>query len=383
MAPLPDQSLQAGKDTKTIEFKLNEATGSMALGATRSLRTPAQNVAAIGARMQTAIQGLQAVPLTSSIAVVSSTVCDILIVHSLWCWFLTARKHPLQQLHQQEQPELQEQHAQQTLPVMQQWWCQLDGNTKKWGLVCALAATAIIVTCKTKSGQRRAARAAATRRKTIRQRSEEASARLPVPSLHLPQQPDPSKAIEADRSALSLDDEQWWFEGSASGKEGPCVQSQADDEASSGVSQLSLAGSRIRPASGTCGDAIQPKQQQQQQLQQQKLQLPLEERTQKASSTQSSPRGPRVRNLLAPHQAALFVQSTPRAGSSLNGTPRVDSSFQGTPSLKASPRGTPSGPFIRNLLSSDDLANSTPNGTSSSGSLPHKRPSLTNLLPTA
>jgi len=229
---------------------------------------------------------------------------------------------------------------QQTLPVMQQQhynalWRQLDSTMKKRVvLVCSLAATAIFfVTCKAKSGQQRAARAAAIRRKTARQRSEEASNRV-VPLKHL----------TLEQRQMSEPSE-WWFNGSASGKEDPQVHSQADDKASSGV--------LIGPASGSCRGAIQSEQQQPPKPK------PLE------------------------HQ-----QHTPLSESSSRGSLRVDSSSQGTPRLQSPPQETPRGraPSIRNLLSSEDLANSTPNRTTQagrSGSFFNRKPSITNLLPTA
>jgi len=345
MTPPPDESPQAKHDTKALEVRLSEASGSMALGITHSLRKPAQSFAAIGARTQRAFQGLEAVPVTSSIAVVSSAVCDILILHSLWCWFLTARRNTPQQLHQREQPDQQEQHMQQTLPVMQQQhynalWRQLDSTMKKRVvLVCSLAATAIFfVTCKAKSGQQRAARAAAIRRKTARQRSEEASNRV-VPLKHL----------TLEQRQMSEPSE-WWFDGSASGKGDPQVQSQAVDKASSGV--------LMTPASGSCRDAVQSEQQQQQQ---QQLQLPPPLEQQK---------------------------HTPLSESSSRGSLHVDSSSQGTPRLQSPPQETPytRAPSIRNLLSSEDLANNTPNRTTQlgrSGPFFKRKPSITNLLPTA
>jgi len=348
MTPPPDESPQAKHDTKALEVRLSEASGSMALGITHSLRKPAQSFAAIGARTQRAFQGLEAVPVTSSIAVVSSAVCDILILHSLWCWFLTTRRNTPQQLCRREQPDQQEQHEQQTSPVMQKQqqhqhynalWRQLDGKTKKRGVfVCSLAAIAIFVTCRAMSGQRRAARAAAIRRKTAGQHSEEASNRV-VPLKHL----------TLEQRQMSEPSE-WWFDGSASGKGDPQVQSQAVDKASSGV--------LMTPASGSCRDAVQSEQQQQQQ---QQLQLPPPLEQQK---------------------------HTPLSESSSRGSLHVDSSSQGTPRLQSPPQETPytRAPSIRNLLSSEDLANNTPNRTTQlgrSGPFFKRKPSITNLLPTA
>lgn len=244
-----------------------------------------------------------------SMSVVSASVCDIFLLHSLWCWFLHERHEPQEQ-------ERQEQHAQQILPVV--WWRQL------WGvLVCALATAAIFLTCKATSGQRRAARAAASRRKTVRQRSDAGSTRVVA-----------SEAIETARSAPGWDNrqttEQWWSQGSASG-----AQSR-------------------RSASGSRTDSLQPEQQQRLSQQQQ-----LEQRTPRLSPRDAA--------------AARVSRVTPSAGaggSSASSTPR------GRLSTQATPR-------IRNLLSSEDLADSKPSRTSSSRSLPLRRPSITNLLPTA
>merc|ERR1712008_407681 len=126
-------------------------------------------------------------------------------------------------------------------------------------------------------------------------------------------------AIEAGRSASGLDNrqttEQWWGEGSVSGTQ------------------------RRRPASGSHTDSLQPDQQQQQR-QQQQLQLQL--------CTPS------------------LSQVTPSAGSSV---PPLDLSLQHTPSGRSSTQCTPR---IRNLLPSEDSADSTPT----------RMLTITNLLPT-
>lgn len=337
MQLLPDKSEKAGNE-RIADVQVNQASGSMALGIVGPLRAPAKGMASIGPQIQAALKGMKEGSLMSSM------VCDVLILHSLWRWLVTIKERDRRQ---QEQPEQQNhRNAQQSLSgALRQHcsaqWCQLDGKTKRSGLlVCALAAAAILVTCKSKSGHQRAeraARATIVRRKTIRQRSQGAGIRGPMPLSLLTDGPSEATTtrIGSIQTDSSLDDEQWWFEATASGKE--AQQSQVAGE-----------GSFTRRVSGSHGDATQPERKQQLRQQQHPSVA--------TSSSQSSPSAPRIRNLLSPKD----VVNTPRANSSLPGTPISGSSLTSTPR-------------IRNLLSSEMLEDSSLLGTKQRGSARNHR----------